>query len=142
MPKFNLIKLITVSAIFALVGCTGRLAPIENIDNASYGTSAFEQSKTLSLDDYGRAVVRGAALRNWVSKSVGPGHIEATNVVRGKHTVVVDILYNAETFSITHKSSQNMNWVPATSMIHQNFNAWVGLLESDIRSEVQRLRAF
>ena len=142
MPKFRLVTPIAVIATLALVGCgSGRVAPIETISDASYGTTAFEKSKTLTLDDYGRAVVRGAATRNWVSEAVSPGHIEATNVIRGKHTVVVDIRYNTETFSINYKSSQNLNYVSATNMIHPNYNSWIRLLEADIRSEVLKLRA-
>lgn len=141
MISSKLLVAATLAAALAASGCAGgRSAPIENVQEAPYGISA-SGSKQLSRSDYEAAIIRAGAGRGWVFERVAPGHLVGTVVVRGKHTAVVDIYYDAEDFSIVYKDSENLNYNPEKHTIHPNYNSWVSLLEQDIRKEVQIARA-
>lgn len=140
MQKMRLLLLLTIIAPLALVGCRATV-PVENVVETSYGSATYADAEKLTLIDYEKAIVRAGIHRNWIANPVAPGHLEATNVIRNKHTVVVDIFFDTESFSIKYKDSKNLDWNPATRTIHPNYNSWVKLLEADIKAEVQHLRA-
>ncbi len=132
------IALILVS-VLALSGC--RTAQLKNINDAPYGLSAVSSPAQLSMEDYEKAIIRAGSKRNWVFQRVDTGHLVATNTVRGKHTAVVDVTFDNTAFSITFKSSSNLNHDASSNQIHPNYNHWVTNLEKDIRAEVQLARA-
>ena len=136
MSKLNVVLPIVLLAVVVLAGCRGTV-PIENVKNASYGTPSYTVTAPLTLDEYEQAIIRAGSKRNWVFERVGPGHLVGTNVVRGKHTAIVDVIFNAETFSITYKDSNNLKYDAATQEIHPNYNSWVDLLKGDIQTELQ-----
>tara|TARA_R110002072_G_scaffold9769_3_gene46882 strand:+ start:280 stop:705 length:426 start_codon:yes stop_codon:yes gene_type:complete len=140
MRTSRLLLTFAVAATLGLAGCRATV-PVNNIVNTSYGSAAYADAKNLTLTDYEKAIVRATTYRNWVAKPLAPGHIEASNLIRNKHKVVVDILFDTETFSIKYKDSTHLAWNPTTQTIHPNYNSWVRLLEADIKSEIQRLRA-
>ena len=131
---------VTLIAALALVGCRATV-PVENVVKAPYGSASYQSAGKLTLSDYEKAITRAGTYRRWVSNPVAPGHIEATNVIRTKHTVVIDIFFNTETFSIDYKNSTHLKWDPTSRTIHPNYNSWVKLLEADIKAEIQRMRA-
>lgn len=130
----------TVCATLALVGCRATV-PVQNVVKASYGSAAYGEAGKLTLHDYEKAIARAGTYRNWETKPIAPGHLEASNLIRRKHAVVVDIFFDTETFSIQYKSSSDLDWNPAAGTIHPNYNSWVDLLKADIKAEIQRLRA-
>lgn len=140
MNKIRLTLPLAALAMLALVGCRTAV-PIETVSAESYGSSTYAEADKLTLRDYEKAIVRAGANRGWAMRPVGAGKLEATNVVRDKHTVVVDIAFDTETFSIDYKDSKNMDWNPTARTIHPNYNSWVELLEADIKTEIQRMRA-
>lgn len=129
-----------IIATLALAGCRAAV-PINNVVNTSYGSTAYADAGKLTLTDYEKAIVRAGTYRNWEMKPIGPGQLEAKNVIRNKHTVHLDIVFNTETFSIKHKGSTNLEWNATAQTIHPSYNTWVRLLEADIKAEIQRLRA-
>ncbi len=126
-----------ITLALALAGC--RSAPLLDIKGAPYGAAAGYN--TLSLREYEQAIIRAGSNRGWVFERLGPGHLEASINVRGKHYAMVDVYFDTVEFSIIHKASRNLKYDPAQGTIHPNYNAWVQNLESDIRAEVQRSRA-
>ena len=124
----------------AVAGCRP-LQPVANIENSAYGSAEFASSKRLGLVDYEKAIIRAGSSRNWVFERVGPGHLVGTVDVRGKHRAVVDIFFDTETYSISYKDSQNLKYNAEENSIHPNYNSWVQLLETEIKAEIQRLRA-
>lgn len=140
MKITQLLVLFAISAPLALGGCRATV-PVTNVPETSYGSATYSDARKLTLSDYEKAIVRAGSYRGWIMKPIAPGQLEATNVVRGKHTVVVDIVFNTETYSIKYKDSKNMDWDAATRTIHPNYNTWVKLLEADIKAEIQRLHA-
>lgn len=120
-------RLLTLLAVaFTLTAFAGRsgVAPVL-IENVSMATT--------SLDGAKRAIVSAATGRKWIPQVVAPGQIVCTINVRGKHEVVVEVAYTASTFSIRYKSSENMNYDPATQTISPKYNQWVNNLAKDIQ---------
>jgi hypothetical protein len=132
------IPLMLLAAI-AVAGCRATV-PVDNIENSPYGATSYADTKQLTLDDYERAIIIAGSERNWVFEKVGPGHLVGTNVVRGKHTAVVEVIFTTTEFSISYKDSKNLEYDPAKNTIHPNYNSWIELLKGDIQSEIQKLR--
>lgn len=139
MPKLRHILPVIFAATLALGGCRATV-PVHNVDKAAYGLAAYSPSKPLTLDDYERAIVRAGSKRGWVFEKVSPGHLVGTNNLRGKHTAIVDVVFDTEKFSINYKDSKNLKWDPSTHTIHPNYNSWVDLLKGDVQSEIQKMR--
>ena len=128
-----------VLGVLSVAGC--RYEPVSNINDAPYGLSATSTPRTLTMEDYEKAVIRAGVRRGWVFERVEEGHLIGTNTVRGKHTAVVDLKFDAETYSITLNRADNLNHNASTNQIHPNYNHWVRNLAKDIRTEVQLARA-
>lgn len=133
------ISALVLVATLALVGC--RTASVYNPQDIAFATPAVSQTAPLTLDDYKRAIIRGGAKRNWTFEEAGPGHLIGNVAVRGKHFATVDIVFDTQTFSITHKSSQNLKYDPAANTIHSNYNAWITNLQNDIQAEITLMKA-
>lgn len=140
MNKTRLTLPLAALAMLVLAGCRTAV-PIDNVNTESYGSVIYAEANKLTLKDYEKAIVRAGAHRGWDIRPISAGQLEATNVVRDKHTVVVDVAFDRKTFSIDYKNSKNMDWNSRTKTIHPSYNAWVELLEADIKAEIQRLRA-
>jgi hypothetical protein len=52
----------------------------------------------------------------------GPGRMVGTLVLR-THTAVVDIAYSTTSYSVTYKSSVDLQ--EANGKIHKNYNGWI-----------------
>lgn len=87
-----------------------------------------------------QAIVAAGMQRNWNVRPLGDGEMEASLLVRGKHTVVVGIRYTASQFSLVYKSSVNMNFETRDGqpLIHPNYNKWVNDLKQGIQFELQK----
>lgn len=109
------------------------------IDHASILLSRPD-GRTLTRDMVRDAIIRGAAVRSWSTAPGGDGVLVATIVVRGKHTVVVEIPFAADRFGVRYKSSVNMNHAmrDGRPVIHPNYNRWVLNLIDAIRNETMR----
>lgn len=81
------------------------------------------------------AIIRACVLLEWVPKEKNPNTIRASILVRNKHTVVVDIPYSANSYSIKYVNSINMKAKP-DGTIHPNYNKWVTKLADQINQEL------
>lgn len=68
---------------------------------------------------------------NWQPKKLDNNTIQARIVVRNKHTVIVNIPYTNNSYSIEYSSSINMDEKP-DGKIHRNYNNWVKNLSDKI----------
>jgi hypothetical protein len=62
--------------------------------------------------------------------------------VRGKHTVLVDILYSATRLNIKYRDSTDMSFKKddeSPGLIHPNYNVWVDDFLQAIMFEIQKL---
>lgn len=65
----------------------------------------------------------------WTPKTVGPGHIEATYVLRN-HKAMVDIRFDLVSYGIHYKESELLKYDGVK--IHRAYNSWVDGLQSAI----------
>lgn len=109
--------------------------PIVNYDNVAVATSS---GKAASAEQVRQAITAAAAGKGWTVAEQGDGKLQATIVVRGKHTVVVDIAYAADKYALTYKDSINMNLIErdGQKLIHPFYNKWVQTLKEAIRLEL------
>lgn len=154
----RLLSVFILSLAFAGPGMAGARpsVPIENIQNAPL------IPKAASLEAVQAALERAAKRRGWVITTSEPGKAVGTLVIRGKHTVVVDIAYTTEAVSLSYKNSINMNFETYTTppdslvgssayqpdsrvdrkytegqpLIHPNYNVWVKELFNQLNSEL------
>ena len=88
---------------------------------------------------------RGAAAgsrRGWVVRGEGADKLTLAFAKGDKHEVVVDVLFDKNSFQIVYVSSRNMNFSMdgGRQQIHPNYNKWVRNLNGDLREELMRLR--
>lgn len=111
--------------------------PIVNHENVELGLPG---SAPLDAARVQHAILAAAARKNWSVRTGADGEMEASLLVRGKHTVVVGIRYAANKLSLNYKSSVNMNFETRDGqpLIHPNYNKWVADLKQAIQLETQK----
>src|SRR5436190_17327841 len=121
-------KIARISVAIALVTVLtgfGAGAPIYNVVGAP-----IAPNPAATLDNIEKAIGRAGLQLGWKVAPQGPGKAEAVLVLR-KHTAVVDITYDTRAFSITYKSSINLDYKPDNT-IHSNYNGWIKNFEKAI----------
>lgn len=124
--KTNILVIAAASMLILLAGC--RANPVFNIENAPIEVSVKHSSK-----DIKKAIIRAGAGLGWQMKAKKSGHIVGTLFLR-EHVAVVDIKYTKKSYSITYKSSQNLNYDGIN--IHKNYNSWVKNLNRQIQAQL------
>ncbi len=134
MRKFGLSIVLLVTAL-ALASCD-RNQPLENVQNAS-----FKASQNATLDQMTDAIVTAGTARGWTMTPQDPGNVRGDILVRGKHKVVVDVLYDAEKFSIVYVASDGMNYQLRNGQprIHPSYMKWIKYLRQDIQKRTDDL---
>ncbi len=129
------------------------VVPIVNFEDQVV-PSADGNLKT--LDKVREAILAAGRDQEWQMNPVKDGHIVATRVIRGKHTMVLDIIYSPARYSVVYSDSINLNFKPVASvqpasvqgaaasgaaqgMIHPNYNKWVGDLNFAIARKLSQL---
>ena len=94
--------------------------------------------KPPALERVRQAVVAAAVAQGWTLATPGDGELVATLVVRGRHTIVFDIKFTTEKYSLTYKDSTNMKYevIDGVGRIHPNCNAWTQDLVNAINREL------
>ena len=126
--RFSASRWVVALAVVALAGCT--LAPIQNVNNVTVTTQA---NKPLTSEQVRGAIVRAGATLGWIIKDAGPGRLQGTLMLR-THTAEVDIPYSANEYSITYKSSINLQ--EGGGKIHRNYNGWIQNLNRGINAQL------
>lgn len=133
MTRLFLLMLLLVALI--TIGCR----PGHSIATYSYNFPPSETNKTLSEKQMHDAIVKACVNNGWRVSMISPGSIEATLMVRNKHTVIVNIPYTPTNYSINYKASTNMEYKvkkDGSTIIHPNYNKWVARLDQSIRNNV------
>ena len=117
------------AATTAQAGCM-RCDPILNVANAPVMSAS---GKALTDDQVKSAIIRAGAALGWQMKDAGAGTITATLLIR-KHTAEIEIPYSPTSYSISYKSSVNLD--EGDGQIHKNYNGWVQNLTRGINAQL------
>ena len=123
---------LAVAAATVLLAACQPMA-IYNVADAPVTTPS---GKAPSATQVRSAIITAGTSLGWSIKDAGAGKLEGTLRLR-EHTAVVDIPYSAARYSITYKSSENLQ--AADGKIHKNYNGWVQNLDRAIRTEISRI---
>ncbi len=117
---------------------------------------ATSSGKPLPTEKVKEAIQAAAKAKGWTLAYESGDKILATLVVRNKHTVMVEIAYSAEKYSLRYRDSINMKYLPGAGrnpsydqasamrgyqqgpgpVIHPFYNDWVRELRDAIRLEL------
>lgn len=91
-----------------------------------------------TLDDIRGAIATAGSFRGWQVIEDAPGRLTMKNVIRGKHTVVVDVVFDTAGFQIDYVSSENLNYEErkGQAYIHPKYFQWTANLAQDINVRV------
>ncbi len=120
----------------ASAACSRHTVPPVNYENLAIPSRS---DKTLNLEGINKALTVAAAEKNWKLSNATPGQATATLVVRGKHTIIVDISYTTTELSLKYKDSNNMHYhsdINGNVTIHPNYNKWVSDFIKAINKEL------
>lgn len=123
MKKIFVRLLLVAVAVGTIVGC--RTAPVYNVEEQTIVANV----DNVSANNVRKAIIRAGAPLGWQMKEVAPRHIIGTLHLRN-HMAQVDIKYNAQSYNITYKDSQNLKYDGTN--IHSNYNGWVQRLQRNI----------
>lgn len=127
-------KLLTVLLLIALaafaVGC--KTAPVYTVTDAPVNTV----KKSVTQAEVKNAIMRAGSRLGWRMSDTKPGLITA-QLLKRKHSVVVEIPYTTKSYSINYKDSTEMQYDGAN--IHKYYNNWVRNLDQRIALELQSL---
>jgi len=125
-------SLAVFSALFAAVPAA-QAATLTNPQRAEWGCELSNKSVVQGIT--AALIGRGWALTQNDSK----GNLVAQILVRGKHTLVIDIAYDKKSYDVTYKSSINLNYKDngdGTAVIHGNANKWLANIHGDIARQL------
>ncbi|MBS0545698.1 MAG: hypothetical protein JSR40_18405 [Proteobacteria bacterium] len=136
-------RLLTALVAATLLAATPAMArapvPIINHDSIVIATGSGTAPQA---EQVRQAIVAAAGAKGWTLATQADGRLLATLVVRNKHTIVVDIAYAADSFSLNYKDSINMKFedrVVEGKVIHPFYNRWVQELKDAIQLELRKL---
>ncbi len=130
---------ILIAAALALsIGMGGeamarRGVAVQNYDNIPIVRA---DNKALTTAKVREAIVKAAQRGKWIIDEDAPELLVATFSIRGKHSLTVEIRYNATQFSIDYRDSTNLNYAtgPGGPIIHPTYNKEVKALLDSINS--------
>jgi len=124
---------IAAVAAVLLLTAFGAGAPIRNIVNAP-----IPPNPAATMENLEKAMIRAGGALGWKMTPKGPGKIEGVLDIR-KHQAIVDITYDTKAYSVTYRTSTNLDYNEVTKTIHSNYNGWIQNLDKGIRAQVTTL---
>ncbi len=106
------------------------VVPLLNPGVSEWGCS-IEQSEVK------KGIEAALMTRAWTVSASGPGYVQGKIIVRGKHTLIVNIEYSNTNFEVKYKSSNNLKYSvndAGVAKIHPNANSWMKNLSTDINN--------
>lgn len=109
--------------------------PIINHENVPVVASGGRQA---SAEQVRRAILEAGKQMRWQMSEPSPGRLVGSLNVNNKHTVVVEIPYAGDRYSLLYRDSINMKYKPE-GLIHPFYNKWVSELRDAIRIELNKV---
>ncbi len=120
-------------AMAAILLMAARLQPLYTVQNRPMSPPVAQKLKD---DAFAHLFADAAMRKGWRPMPLAPGQIRATPIIRSKHSVTVDILYNREFYSIAIVDSEALN--EAGGRIHPAANKAVKALQDSIQAALSR----
>jgi hypothetical protein len=128
MLRRSILLFILAFPIMAIAG-----KPIENLVDIPVPVNV--DGSQPSIDDVRTAVIAGCRTRGW-TPVLGDGNtVIASILVRSTHYAEVEISYTDLAYSITYKSSRELDYDQKKQEIHRNYNKWISNLSESIQAE-------
>lgn len=136
--KFLKTLMLLAMTLFSFNAVAREAVPIVNYDDIAVATNS---GKSPSADQVKQAIIAAASNKSWSIARQPDGKLQATLVVRNKHTIVVEIACAADKYSLRYKDSINMKFEErdGQQLIHPFYNKWVLDFKEAIRIEVLKL---
>lgn len=152
-----------VGAAFPLSSNARESVPIVNYDRIPVATRSANAPQ---IDQVKEAILSAAKTKEWMIGYQPDGKLLLTLKVRNKHTVVVEIAYAADSYSLQYRDSINMNFSKTPPyretnrggnaggyyspsnvdserdqkpVIHPAYNTWVAELVKAIQMELMKI---
>jgi len=134
------LKVVLFVLAIAISGLASARPPVP-IVNFSAIPLQTGSGKPLALAEVSQLIRKAAENRKWVVSEQGEGRLLARLSWNNKHTIVVDIPYTAQSYSLLYKDSVDMNyWVGKDGpSIHPHYNRFVRELGDAIRVDLMTL---
>ncbi|SHF36499.1 hypothetical protein SAMN04487965_2043 [Microbulbifer donghaiensis] len=110
-----------------LAGCTSN--PLMNINDRPVPNRL--DGSTQTQESVRKGIIAGCVDKGWTCREISPGLIAASINVR-KHRADADISYDGDSYSITYKNSELLDYNSRRNTIHRNYNRWIANLDSAI----------
>ncbi len=124
----KIISLIISSFVFLILGCS--TTQVINVDNSKMIVDPMKVSQVE------KAIKTGAMAKGWRIVKIKNNLLEASILVRSKHTVVVTISYSNRGYKINYKDSKNLDYDSDTHTIHRSYNMWIQNLANHINLQL------
>jgi len=126
--KHKYILMIMMALLSVLTACSGPQI---------YNTDMPVTSQPLVTQELVGTAIMSASrfFEEWNVTKVRPGEMKGT-LSYGAHVGIVSIPYDANSFRIIYKSSDNFDFDAEDQTIHPRYNAWVKKLEDRINEEI------
>ncbi len=122
----------------ALLTAGPAIARDEAIVNPTDIPVSWSKAREPTLEEIGRAIVKGCGTRGWSCEITKPGEIRAVLHVR-KHMAESRITYDTRTYSVTYVDSRELRYDAARNEIHRKYNGWVNNLIADINTAISSI---
>ena len=127
----NLSRVLMAAVVMAMAAACSRTETVHRVQSQPIAVQP-----DVTLEDVDEAIVRGATDAGWVAIPQEPGRVTAKRTT-GNHSIIVDIPYTTEEFSIVRLESMNFRYEGTT--VHKSYNVWIKELETGIQTEVGAL---
>ncbi|MDR3177710.1 MAG: hypothetical protein LBT96_01875 [Campylobacteraceae bacterium] len=128
MGKKILFVFYAVVCMFIYSGCFAVKQPIHNVENAS-----IANSKDISQAQIEQVILEAGAELGWKISKIKDGLIVAI-LTPPSYMVVIDIKYDASTYSITYRDGANLQY--DGDNIDKNYNKWIKSLDEAIQKKL------
>jgi len=112
--------------------------PIVDHENVAAVTAS---GKGASADQVKAAFRAAGAKLQWEMSDAGNDKLRGTLIVRNKHTIIIEVSYGDNKYSVKYLNSVNMKYgigPEGEPVIHPFYNRWVDQLLGGVRSELAR----
>jgi hypothetical protein len=118
--------------LFVITACS---APIHKVESETYG---WGPQKGVTLAQVRTTVEKAALDQGWLLSNEKAGSYTATKTWGGgKHSAIVNVIYNLKEFTIRYQNSKLLGYNGST--IHKTYNLMVTRLEEKIKTDVSKL---